>query len=138
MAMAMCKIDRVTTAVHHTRPPTDEQWNRLIALCSKQEGPIRILVESHGGAPNAKQRKALHDALAGRDLRSAVLTDSMVARGIVTALAWIGISLRAFPLQDYSSAAEYLGLSNHELTVAVAQLRILRKECGLDDVRVAT
>jgi regulator of extracellular matrix RemA (YlzA/DUF370 family) len=138
MAMAMCKIDRLRIAVHHTSPPTDEQWDRWIALCSEQDGPIRVVVESHGGAPNAKQRRALSDALAGRDLRSAILSDSIVVRGVVTALAWLGVSLRAFPLHDYPSVAAYLGLSNDELTGAIEQLRSLRKDCGLDEVRVAS
>jgi hypothetical protein len=138
MAMAMCKLDRLTVAVHHTSAPTSEEWDRWIALCVGQEGPIRVLVESHGGAPNAKQRKALQEAVGGRDLRSAILSDSVVVRGVVTALAWLGVSLRAFSLHDYPAVAEYLGLSKHELTVAVEQLRLLRKDCGLDEARVAS
>jgi hypothetical protein len=138
MTMAMCKIDRLTIAVHHTRPPTDEEWDRWVALCATQEGPIRVIVESHGGAPNAKQRKALSDALAGRDLRSAILSDSIVVRGVVTALAWLGVALRAFPLDDYASMAAYLDIPKHEITVAIEQLRVLRKECGIDEVRIAS
>lgn len=136
--MTMGTLDRMTIAVHDTSPPTDEQWARWIALCTGQGEPLRVLVESHGGAPHAKQRKALNDALTGRAMRSAVLTDSIVARGVVTALAWLGIPLRAFPLGDYKSAGDYLGLSQHELTVVVEQLRILRKECGVDEVRAAS
>jgi hypothetical protein len=138
MTMTMGKLDRITLAVHDTSPPTDEQWARWIGLCAEGGGPLRALVESHGGAPNAKQRKALHEALAGRDMRSAILTDSMIARGVVTALAWLGIPLRAFPLGDYKSAGEYLGLSRQELPAVVEQLRSLRRDCGLDDVRVAS
>ncbi|HKP64707.1 MAG TPA: hypothetical protein VJV78_48555 [Polyangiales bacterium] len=138
MAMTMGKLDRVKIAVHDTSAPTEEEWARWVGLCAEPGDRLRFLVESHGGAPNAKQRKALNDVLAGREVRSAVLTDSIVARGVVTALAWLGIPLRAFPLGDYKSAGEYLGLSHHELTVVVEQLRILRKECGVNEVRAAS
>lgn len=138
MAMATCKLDRLTIAVHHSRPPSDEEWNRWVALCAAQEGPIRVIVESHGGAPNAKQRKTLSDALAGRDLRSAILSDSIVVRGVVTALAWLGISLRAFPLDDYAGLAEYLEIPSDEIKVAIERLRVLRKQCGVDEVRFAS
>jgi len=135
--MAMRRIDRLVLGVHDASPPTDAEWERWIALCRDQPGPLRVLVDTYGGGPNPKQRKALSDALSARDLRSGILTDSLLVRGLVTALAWLGIALRAFPRGDYAEAGAYLQLSASELSVCRDVLTQLRDECGTREARTS-
>jgi len=132
MAMAMCRQGRVLLGVHHESPPTDEEWARWIALALDPSADgVRTIVESSGNSgPNAKQRRALADALGGADIRSAILTDSLVVRGIVTAIAWLNVSLRAFAPDQQREAAEYLGLDASERAWAFAELHRLRAESG--------
>jgi hypothetical protein len=132
MAMAMRGLDRLAIAVHSEQPPSDEEWAQWIALCRDRPGALRVLVETHGGGPNAKQRKALNDALGSRDMRAAILTESLLVRGVVTALAWLGIPLRAFTFDQVRLAADYLELSDPELTHALETLRELVNECAVD------
>jgi hypothetical protein len=126
--MLMSHFDRVSLAVHDSAPPTDDEWERWMAYYrGRTQG--RALVESHEGAgPNAKQRKLLAERTQGVDLRAAILTDSLVARGIVTAIAWLGIPQAAFPPGHFQQAGDFLGLTKEELQRAVDEINRLRIE----------
>ncbi|HET6331755.1 MAG TPA: hypothetical protein VFG30_01010 [Polyangiales bacterium] len=126
--MLMSQFDRVAIAVHDSVPPTDDEWERwMLFYQGRTEG--RALIESYEGAgPNAKQRKALADRTQGIDLRAAILTDSLVVRGIVTAIAWLGIPQHAFPPGHFQQAGEFLGLTRDELSRAIEEINRLRSE----------
>jgi hypothetical protein len=140
MAMTMCALGRMVLVVQDAKTPTDEEWARFMALCEQRTThELRVLVETpYGAAPDAKQRKLFADALLKEDLRIAVMTDSLVARGIITAFAWLGISLRPFSVGHYRAAADYLGLSDGDLTQALQELPRLRQECAQGASRAST
>jgi hypothetical protein len=124
--MLMSHFDRVAIAVHDEVPPTDEEWE-LWLLFFNGRTEVRALVESYEGAgPNAKQRRVLAERTQGIDVRAAILTDSLVVRGIVTAIAWLGLPQRAFPPGHFQQAGEFLGLTKDELTRGVDELSRLR------------
>ena len=134
MVMAIARSERVFTVVYGADAPTNEEWTRCLALFQERAGqPSRFLVQTHGGGPDAKQRKVLADTLRNEDARIAVMTDSILARGILTALAWLGLPQRGFALHDLRAAAEYLGLSSEELQHAGEELARLRYELGFYD-----
>lgn len=134
MSMAMWSHERLYLAVLRGPPPTDAEWERWIAMSVERLGrDQRVIVESHNNGPNAAQRKAITDAMRNVDVRVAVMTDSGVVRGIVTALAWLGVQQRAFPLHAERQAAIYLGLTSEELEQSLVQLPRLRREVGLVD-----
>lgn len=126
--MLMSHFDYVSIAVHDAVPPTDEEWERWLEhFRGRADG--RALVESFEGAgPNAKQRKALAEGARGVALRAAIMTDSTVARGIVTALSWLGIPQRAFLPGNFQQAGDFLGLTKDELAQAVDEVHRLRVE----------
>jgi hypothetical protein len=133
MTMAMRRIGRVMIGVHDSEPPTEAEWTRWVMLgrCSA-ERELRVLVETRGqGGPNGKQRREFADALARLDLRCAIISDSLIVRGVVTAVAWLGVALRAFQPGDHQRAADYLGLTDAELASALAAFVDLRRECNL-------
>jgi hypothetical protein len=131
MAMTMCRLDRVLIAVNDEQPLTDGEWDTWISLCLERAGKdARALIETRGqGGPNAKQRKRLVELQQKVDIRFAIASDSLVVRGIVTAVAWLGVPLRAFEPDDYTAAAEFLELSASELSCVVDTLPRLRQEC---------
>jgi hypothetical protein len=129
MAMTIWGVDRVCLAVLYAKPPTDEEWTAWIALLRTRAGrDARILVETQSG-PNAAQRSALVEATRDLDVRFAILTDSIIVRGIVTALAWLGVPHRAFGSDEHLRAAEYLELAPEELERVQRELPRLRQEC---------
>lgn len=119
---------RVYVCVVRDNEPSDDEWLHFIELCRLRSGTeIRALVESRRTGPNAKQRKALAEATADIDYRAAILTDSMMTRGIVTALSWLGVPQKPFELDDYANAGNYLGFSPVELDLAVHELLRMRQ-----------
>jgi hypothetical protein len=138
MVMAMARSERVFTLVYGVDAPTDEEWTRCLTLFRERAGrESRFLVETRGGGPDAKQRKVLAELLRDQDARVAVMTDSIVARGILTALAWLGLPQRGFALNDLRAASEYLGLSSEELQHAARELARLRNELGSSETKRA-
>lgn len=133
MTMAMCRLNRLLVAVHYAVPPTDEEWNRWFDLIDALPfGTGRALIETYGPCgPNASQRKdlAVHTKQVG--MRAALFTESIAIRGMVTAMSWFGIALRAFEPGQYRHAAGYLDLTDHELSSALEALPRLRQECGM-------
>jgi hypothetical protein len=88
--------------------PSARDWDALLATCRREIATLRGgVVLSDGGRPNAKQRAALA-ALDGAVVRIAVLTPSVLARGAVTALHWLGHNIRAFEPDDLDSAFAYI------------------------------
>ncbi|HET6332154.1 MAG TPA: hypothetical protein VFG30_03030 [Polyangiales bacterium] len=139
MTISMWAQDRLYLAVLYGDAPTDEEWDRWVTMSVERSGrDQRVIVESHNSGPNAKQRKELADAVRDVELRVAVLTDSAVVRGIVTALAWLGVPQRAFPIGGYWQAANYLELVPAELDRALEELPRLRAEAGFHVLKKAS
>lgn len=129
MAMVSWCSERLSVVVISESPPLDEQWGVWLEGCSAREArDIRTLVEPHGGAPTPKQRKLLADLCQRLDYRAAVMTDSIVTRGVVTALSWMGVPQRAFSVNRHDEAAAYLEVSPPEMGAMVAELPRLRLE----------
>ncbi|MFT3928543.1 MAG: hypothetical protein QM778_38795 [Myxococcales bacterium] len=137
--MAISRLGRVMVAVHDAAPPTDDEWARWVALVGEPSSPeLRLLVETTGqGGPNAKQRKLLAEATHGLDVRCAILSDSLAVRGVITALAWLGLAQRAFVPGDHRGAVDYLGLSPKEYAELLECLPKLRRMCGFMEQRAA-
>jgi hypothetical protein len=131
MAMAMWGFDRVCVAVQLSTPPTEREWIDWVALLRERKGTaLRVLVETQSG-PNAAQRKALAQATRNEDVRFAVLTNSILVRGIITALAWLGVPHQGFATGQHRQAADYLGLTGAELERVLHELPRLRGEAEL-------
>jgi regulator of extracellular matrix RemA (YlzA/DUF370 family) len=139
MAMAVFRQGRVMVAVHDATPPTEAEWERWVALVREPAAPVlRLLIETTGqGGPNAKQRKALADATQGLDVRCAILSDSMAVRGVVTALAWLGLAQKAFQPLDHRAAGDYLDLTAAEYRQVLDALPSMRRTCGITGQRAS-
>jgi hypothetical protein len=139
MAMAMRSLDRLMLSVHCGSAPTNDEWNRWLDLTRQRSGQqTRVLVETFSGGPNVLQRKALGEVVRGEDACCAVLTDSAIERAALTAIAWLGLSLRGFRIGGHTQAAGYLKLTPEELKLALEVLPGLRHECGLELSRMQT
>jgi hypothetical protein len=100
---------------HSPQAPAEDEWDRylkfLIAL-RDQQTTIRILVLSDGGAPGVVQRQKLNVAFP-TPLPVAVVTSSVIARGVVTALSWFyPTNMRAFLPAKIDDALKFLDIPN--------------------------
>lgn len=113
-AYTSTKVGEVFVVVG-TNTVDDSEWlehcENLRDLASLPPKPRALLLYAAGTGPTTKQRKILateyHDAVGG--VRAAVLTDSMIARGVMTALGWLLASnTKAFELDELEAALKWL------------------------------
>jgi hypothetical protein len=91
-------------------------WDRFVTLVRERriDTPPLCLTRSQGAYPDAAQRRALMEAIGPAlqpHARIAVLTDSVVGRAAVTAMAWITPGFRPFRPHDTAGALHYLGVT---------------------------
>lgn len=81
------------------------------------------VIRGSDGAPNPNQRARIHRWIEQNNRHTAVLTDSMLTRGGVTALRWFGLPIRAFSLADLPAALTFVGVKPTKLEHAQARLQ---------------
>jgi hypothetical protein len=128
------RVGAFTVVVHSAAPPADDEWNRMIDE-SDPDGPMRALVYTAGGAPNAAQRAKLTALYGTRPLAVAVLTNSALARAAGTALRWFRPELRMFSPSELAAALDHLGAVEPDRGEILRVLQELKIELGLADVR---
>ena len=93
---------------------SEQEWAEYVRFVRKALGTDMIprgLVISGDAVPTARQRQQLNELLSSVDnLKVAVLSGSVVGRGIVTALSWFNSGYRAFPPYALDEALRYLEL----------------------------
>jgi hypothetical protein len=113
-------FEQIAVMVHGTRPPTDADWRTYLEHGVHTYRNVRgQLVLSYGGAPNAQQRalaaKLGKEMFAGGVPPSAVLSNSLLVRGVVTIYRWmLSQDYKAFAVDDFAGAGKHLGLTEEE------------------------
>jgi hypothetical protein len=103
--------------------PRDDEWDEFLDTLRTKGGShggppaFRILVVTEGGGPNLPQRKRLQVALAGRSFRVAVVTSSVAARFLVSAIALLNRDIRSFARDELDKAYRHLGMNASEIAL---------------------
>jgi hypothetical protein len=117
--------------VHTSRPPSTDEWATYISTISKLDpAKFQTLVFTDGGAPSSTQRKEVTEALGGRASRGAIVSASMLVRGVVTALSWFNPLIRAFSPDEVADALQYLCVPRDEEPRVWAEVQRLREQLG--------
>ncbi len=113
--LACTAVGDVHVAVHGPDDPDAADWQAYLAaarsILKGYEQP-RVLVYTLGGNPSTAQRGELNKINEGLSPRVAVMLNSRVARGTVTALSWFNPSIKAFALDELERAMKHLDLSD--------------------------
>lgn len=129
--------------------PSDADWSSYISFLKANLVPGAsvgcLAVIGSGGAPTPTQRTQLNEVLApfSGSLRSAVITDSMIHRGVVTALGWFHQSaFKAFEPSREHDALTFLGISpsaasDVRVTLAGLRARLAGRQGGLGAKKTA-
>lgn len=119
--------------VHSRCAPSEQDWSRVIerswqpfarALRARGVRPRCLVWTPSGDGPDAKQRRII-DAV-NREVQPsvAVVSASRFARGIVTAISWLGhTEIRAFEPDELEAALAFLGVGSQHLSTVHAALR---------------
>ena len=124
--------------VHGPNNPADDEWYEYVQtvqrLAEKGDGTVACLVVTDGGTPNSVQRTDMNAAFqmdAGQKYPTAVVTESRMARGVVTALGWFNAGIKAFAPRQLGAALDYLGVTEDAHGEVRAVLEDLRHRLGL-------
>lgn len=113
LTMQFSYVNGIWVCLHNSESPSTEEWLRYCQGLQGTRGEIKaILVFTLGGAPGFKQREQLRAAMDEEQIPpTAVMTNSALARGIITSLNWFtrNQELVAFSSQDIDGALRYLG-----------------------------
>ena len=122
--LAFVAQDDLAIVVHGGLPPTDVEWDAYVEFLMSVMSPYwsvpgklrrrRVLVVTDGGSPSALQRKKIQEAFPDSNIPTSVVTASQVARGVVLALSWFGLKIRAFAPQKWSDALVFLEVSERK------------------------
>lgn len=113
--------------VHSEHAPSDADWELLLEMAREHGADGKgCLVVSAGGAPNAAQRRALASLPHVAKVPTAVVTPSVFARGAVTALGWLGNSIRAFAPDALDAAMGYAGVAAEDRPLILAVVNELQ------------
>ena len=113
---------------------TDADWNAMLDRMVANDYPLlRVLVSADGGSPNAAQRQRLADRIGKRPQRGAILTESAVVRGAITAIRWFNPSIdtRAFSPKAFDEAAAFLDVPTSERAALRGAIDRMRRQLGL-------
>lgn len=135
--MAWAHDGRLSVVVHGKSSPSPLEWSRFLND-NRSLRDLRVLVCTYGGGPDGKQRRELmEDAFYG-SVPTVIMTNSVIARGIVTTLNWFNPNMRAVPLHADAMAHGLLGLDASEATRAVELREKLERELRLGRFAVAS
>ncbi len=120
----------VLVTVHGKEPPSDDEWLRYLEASKAHFGSARAsLVITEGGGPNGRQRALLSERYPEfGPVPVAVITDSPLTRGVVTALRWLGKNIRAFRPTDLAGAFEYLEVPSGDREALLHRVARVRSE----------
>jgi hypothetical protein len=128
-------VGQVLVTLHTEKSPDDQEWEPYFRFSTTLPPTCRrMLVISRGGGPNAKQRKYVNEAYT-KDVKMtvAVVNDSTMVRGIVTALGWFNSHIKPFPYTDtgLEDAFKYLDIQGKEAGHLLAEIRKMKLELGM-------
>jgi len=87
---------------------SDESYGRWIKDFSTKKFS-KYLVTTVGIVQlTSVQRKGVAEVLRRRTVHAVVLTDEMLVRGLVTAISWMGVDMKAFPWSEMKAAIKHL------------------------------
>lgn len=116
--------------VHGKGAPSSEDWNAYIQHLDKalqNPGSSILVVAGSAPAPTAVQRDQLARVTPKR-VRTAVVTESQLNRGVVTLLGWFHENIAAFAPEKIYAALDYLGVPHEERTLVQQSIGSMRGE----------
>jgi hypothetical protein len=109
-----------------TEPANEHEWRELLTELGQHDfTKLRVLIATDGGGPSAEQRASLKVTMAGRSVRTAVVSDSIKVRFTIATIALINREHHGFSNRELSQAFDFLQLTPAERRAAKAVLQQL-------------
>ena len=128
-SLAWTRFQRLLLVAQRPGLPKDADWADYMQEAAS--APFTgALVVGEGNKLAPTQRAAVEVLLKSNGARNAVVTGSAVSRGVMIALGWFGVPVKAFSPNDMRGAFEYLGLASEHRGEALVLIDRLRRMLG--------
>jgi hypothetical protein len=107
--MAWSRFREVYLLVHAPGIPADEDWSEFIRDVTTTVLP-GIVVMAGNAKLSPSQRADVQQWFLENGVRGSVVTDSALARGVVTALGWFKVKLKSFSPSELDRALDFAGV----------------------------
>jgi hypothetical protein len=127
-------VGNILVVVHTHLPPDPTEWTVHCGEIAARRAALRgVVVMANGSGPSASQRHELREAWGGDTPPPiAVMSHSLVARGVLTALNWFMANrLKPFSENDFAGAFGYLKLDGASGQEVLATMRRLADQLGV-------
>lgn len=121
-------VGDIVIVAHRPVPPSESDFHQFHASLEGRAGITGIVVLAHDSPPGPAQRAAIQKWFLRTKARGAVLTDSLLARGGVTALSWFRVPIAAFARSQLDAALEFVRIRPEHRSEAHALLTRLERE----------
>ena len=103
------ELGAVVMVVQNAVAPSNEEWEAYLAIIrSCLDLPNASgLAFTDGGTPDALQRGRVNELIRGRRAPSAVVSNSLAVRSVITALRWFSPETAAFPPRNVQAALSF-------------------------------
>lgn len=132
------RVDRLMLLVHSDESPAQEEWRAYaseLVTAVRQRDIDALVVFTDSAGPSPSQRKAVAVVSeVNKAFQTTVITHAAFARGIVTALSWLGVNIKAFAPSEATNALAHAQVSEASREQVLATLASARLELiGLPD-----
>ena len=128
-SMGFDRAGKTFVAVCGAKTATPKEWNAFIAALEDQLSVVSsLLIFSAGASIDIREREQLERLLTRGRLRVAVLTDSKLLRGAVTALSWFKIPIKSFAANNVDLALDHMRVQKADRALVytvLAQLKVI-------------
>jgi hypothetical protein len=102
--------EKMLVVVHAPVEPATKDWNEFMEEVRTHVDIRGVMILANNSRLTPIQRAEIKGWYQEHKVRGALVTDSMMMRGIVTAMNWFGIEAKAFPSDGLDAAMEYIGV----------------------------
>ena len=128
------KVGRAALLVHPSGPMPDDDWARIqsqIAALGTPSDEDRMVVWADGSLNANQRRNAKERNTTGREMKVLMFTNSVVTRGVMQALAWMGMAIKAWPKADVDKVLGAEGFSAADVAAVKGAIADMEAELGV-------
>jgi hypothetical protein len=121
--------------LHTEQAPSSAEWNETMTFLTGHARNndlrrFRVLVLTDGGGPDLTMRGQLQEFFktTRQSPRIAVVTTSVLSRGIVAAVSWFNPNVKAFPPSQFASALAHLEVASSSTPRLLREFAELQRE----------
>jgi hypothetical protein len=123
------ELDRLMVAYSTEGQVPDDVWQSFVKDLKTRPINKYLGVSVGQFEVTSVQRKQIADALKGRGIALAIVTDERLVRGIVTAASWLGVNVKSFSWAEIHDALDHLQVSPHEHDRVIRKTQELKRAC---------